>query len=272
MGRASRRKWEQRAVKRGALGSGRGHDGDESATLPNESAPEYLHLPRQGAFEGFGGNQQPSDALKKVYRFFNKPDEADALASGKVWLSTLERCREYEEQGRGDPEEAVHRYKSGRIVANGDNPALQLMAARSGISIDPRCGRTVFANNTYVQRLSDAFVICTTEHYSPEKLSKTFGPYCVEINDPAEFFRLVTDALVRGYPRMCPHGWGRVTYGDRSYKGLEPSPGVIGFVKPKDGYFEQQEVRFMWTAYAGGVLEPFLLPVPEVVALCTRIT
>lgn len=43
----------------------------------------------------------------KVYRFFKESQHAEALASGMVWLSTLEICRAYEDSYQGDPDEGV---------------------------------------------------------------------------------------------------------------------------------------------------------------------
>lgn len=212
----------------------------------------------------------PQVSPHTVYRFFKEPGHADALASGTVWLSTLETCRAYEDPYQGDPDEAVQRYNSGHAVGGSDDAAFKLIAERSGISIGPGCSNITVSNCTAVHRLPDAFVLCTTEQFNPKNLSDTFGRYCVEIERPQEFFRLLTASLSQLHA-IREAAFGRVIYRERNFAGLQDPPGPIGFVKPPDKYKSQHEVRFLWTSLTGAQLAPFALYAPECVALCRRI-
>lgn len=206
----------------------------------------------------------------KVYRFFKDSIHADALASGKVWLSTLETCRTYEDPLQGDPHEATHEYNSGYALGGSNDEAFKLIAARSGIHIGPGCSNITINNCTAVQKLPDAYVLCTTEHFKPENLGDTFGRYCVEITNPPEFFRRLTAALSR-LVSIQQGAFGRVIYQERRYVGLQDPPGPIGFVKPPDRYQDQREVRFLWTLSTNAKLDPFLLDAPDCAGLCRRI-
>jgi hypothetical protein len=53
---------------------------------------------------------------ESIYRFFSEEYQANALAQGEVWLSTLETCRAYEDPAQGDLEEAHETYNSGHAV------------------------------------------------------------------------------------------------------------------------------------------------------------
>ena len=213
---------------------------------------------------------KPQLSLPVVYRFFNDPSHADALAAGKVWLSTLETCRRYEDPRQGDPEEGFVTYNSGHAVGNSGDKDFELIAARSGIHIGPGCANITLSNNIAVRHLSDAIVLCTTELFDPNALSETFGRYCVAISDPRRLFALMTDQLRRVY-NVAEAAYGRVIYKDRFYTGLQEPPGPIGFVKPPDKYQDQHEVRFLWTVKEQQKLQPFLLEVPEVAILCRRV-
>ncbi|OPY69566.1 MAG: hypothetical protein A4E62_01794 [Syntrophorhabdus sp. PtaU1.Bin002] len=207
---------------------------------------------------------------QSVFRFFQEDWQADALARGDVWLSTLKTCREYEDPEQGDPEEAHEIYKSGHAVGGSDDPEFVEIARRSGIYIGPGCSNITISNNTMITVLPDAYVLCTTTEFSPDKLGETFGRYCVEITKPGRFFKSVSEALERKVS-IREAAVGLVIYKDRHYTGMEPRPGPIGFVKPRDIYAPQKEFRFLWIPENTNGLTPFLLSCSEVHHLCKRI-
>lgn len=205
-----------------------------------------------------------------VYRFFQEELHADALARGEVWLSTLATCRAYEDPEQGDPEEAHETYNSGHAVGGSTDSDFVEVARRSGIHIGPGCSNITLSNDTRKTVLPDAYVLCTTIEFSPEKLSETFGRYCVEITNPKEFFVLVSESLEKPIP-IKEAAAGKVIYKDRSYTGMESPPGPMGFVKPPDLYAHQREFRLLWVPENSKDLAPFLLKCPEVAHLCKRI-
>lgn len=205
-----------------------------------------------------------------VYRFFPEKWQAESLCKGKVWISTLETCRQYEDPLQGDPEEATHTYNSGHIVGGSGDPAFVEMAARSGVHIGEGCSDITISNCTNIQRLPDAYVLCTTKEFRPQNLSDTFGNYCVRISNPAEFFKRVSAALNK-HRIIREGGMGLVKYKNRNYTGLQCPPGPIGFVKPSDQYSSQKEFRLLWIPQAPHDIEPFLLECPDVSELCCQI-
>lgn len=210
------------------------------------------------------------DNSRPVYRFFKRESEADALAQGDVWLSTLETCRAYEDPKQGDPEEAHEIYNTGYCVGGSGDPSFVEVARRASIHIGPGCSGIVLSNNTRRSVIRDAYVLCTTSKYSPEMLGETFGKFCVEINNPSNFFFRVSDSLEKIQAiEAAIHGG--VVYRDRFYEGMEPPPGPIGFVKPSDIYAEQKEFRFLWIPKNFNKITPFLLKCPEVSNICRRI-
>lgn len=212
----------------------------------------------------FDGYNEP------IYRFFPEEWQAESLCKGNVWMSTLETCRQYEDPLQGDPEEATHTYNSGHIFGGSDDPAFVEMAARSGVYIGPGCSGITISSCKNIQRISDAYVLCTTKEFSPQNLSNTFGNYCVKISNPTEFFKLISIALHK--KRKIREGsMGLVQYKDRDYTGLQPPPGPIGFVKPSDKYSPQKEFRLLWIPEDFESINPFLLECPEVSELCSQI-
>lgn len=241
MGKKSRLKWERRKLKVHGL---------------SENSSRALVL--------------LDEHSKSVYRFFQEEWQADALARGDVWLSTLETCRTYENPEQGDSEEGHETYNSGHAVGGSNDQELVEVARRSGIHIGPGCSNITISNNTRKAVLPDAYVLCTTTEFSPEKLSETFGRYCVEITNPRHFFIAISEAL-EGIVSIREAAAGNVIYKNRLYTGMEHPPGPIGFVKPPDLYASQKEFRFLWIPRDANALNPILLKCPDVGHLCKRI-
>lgn len=208
---------------------------------------------------------------KPIYRFFPEKWQAEALCKGNVWVSTLETCRTYEDPLQGDAEEATHNYNSGHIFGDMSNPDFAKIASRSRISVDQGARDITISNNTYIQKLPDALVLCTTKEFSPEKLSDTFGNYCVKISNPIEFF-MRTSIKLNERVKIKQGVMGKIQYNERFYTGLDVPPGPIGFVKPSDRYSSQKEFRFLWLPEDNSTIEPFLLECPNVADLCSEIT
>ena len=187
-----------------------------------------------------------------------------------MWISTLETCRKYEDPLQGDPGEATQTYKSGNIVGDSSDSGFVEMASRSGIHVGGGCSNITISGCENVQRLPDAYVMCCTKEFSPEKLSDTFGNYCVRISNPKEFFKRVSVELNKE-SQIREAGMGLVKYKEREFTGLQPIPGPIGFVKPRDQYAPQKEFRQLWVPKNHQNIEPFLLTCSNVRELCVLI-
>ena len=205
-----------------------------------------------------------------IYRFFPEEWQAEALINGDVWISTLETCRGYEDPEQGDSEEATMTYNSGTITGDGDNSDVQSIAKRTGISVAKGCKNITMNNITHHTKLPDAYVLCTTDNFSPGKLSETFGMHCVKINNPKLFFKRVTECL-KQKTKLRESVLGKVIYDDRFYQHKENPPGPVGFVKPRDKYSDQSEVRMLWIPENVDLLKPFSLSCYKVAELCERI-
>lgn len=218
----------------------------------------------------FGTSKQPDILTRPVFRFFKKESEADALCNGKVWLSTLETCRKYENPLQGDPCEAMHTYRAGDITGGSSDSEFVEKLSRMGIGVTEGASNITITDGLCVTVINDAFVLCTTNEYIPETMCETFGDYCVEVSKPHVFFKEVADELNK-VRKIKNVGYGLVQYKEREYFGLDAPPGPIGFVKPKDPYISQKEFRFLWEPLDNRPIEPFLLDCPRVAKLCRRI-
>lgn len=239
MGKTSRRKYEPRPTK---------------AAIVSSHGAKTLHVNAQN--------------LITIYRYFREAEHATDFASGKVWISTLNSCRTYEDAERGDKEEGTLEYRTGHIKGDYGDKSFETMARRGGVEL--KLGATnCTLNATRKMRIDDAFVLCMAEERTPQ-LAKTFGEYCVEIIEPEKFFMLISSRLMDAQKvKECV--FGRVNYQARDFSGLEEPPGDIGFVKPVDRYCDQKEVRFLWTVERGMEIKSFSLEVPEIARLCRLI-
>ena len=204
-----------------------------------------------------------------VYRFFQEEQHAEALVNGRVWISTLEDCRSHEDPVRGDVGEGTVDYFSETITGNSGDLAFDLVAARSGIVVERSVGTTLSGNSSR-RAIQNAWVVCTTERYSPDTM-RSFGSRCVRITDPVTFFRSVTESLATER-RVLEATMGGVRYSQRSYRHLEPDPGPIGFLKPPDRYASQQEVRMLWESDSAEQISHFELDCPAARRLCSRMS
>ncbi|HHS9474366.1 TPA: hypothetical protein ACTWZX_001408 [Raoultella ornithinolytica] len=212
-------------------------------------------------------SSKTEDFSRPVYRFFKEKDHAEALCQGKVWLSTLQTCRAYEDPQQGDRDEAKHTYSIPYMSGSSSDPNIVEMSSRLGINIKAGNCNIRVIRGTSLTLIEDAFVLCTTKKYDPSKMNDTFGNYCVKISNPKEFFENVSDELNKVIPLKWG-GMGAVIYGKREFTGLENAPGPIGFVKPKDIYSEQKEFRFLWESAEQKIIKPFELYCPLIAKLC----
>lgn len=138
------------------------------------------------------------DDVWPVVRFFRERKHAEQLAQGFVWLSTLGSCRGYEEDGRGDADEATQVYRSGEVSGAGADRHVQHVAYHSGIKIEISPGTKInhvsIIDATYLRGSKDAFALCASQKFDPSCM-ETFGPYCAEISRPRSFLWLVTKRL-----------------------------------------------------------------------------
>lgn len=219
--------------------------------------------------------EQTSDYAppKTIFRFFKEKEHAEALCRGDIWLTTLQTCREYDDPLQGDAKEATHTYDGGTGVLHGDGEDHDFVtkAARLGIRVCPGAKNIQISGGFHSFSIDNAYVLCTTQEFNPSKLSETFGNYCVEISEPKEFFKLVSDRLNHIVP--LKNGYmGPVTYDKRDHMVHEALPAPIGFVKPKDIYSDQKEFRFLWLPAEIRDIKPFLLSCPAVAKLCRIIS
>ncbi len=208
--------------------------------------------------------EQPPE---KIYRFFNEPDHAIDLAAGKVWISTLGFCRNCERTGQGDIGEATHNFVIGRAWhGNSSDPQFAKAFDRLGIYADEFSSGTL-ENTRKIEMIPDAYVICTSEICDRSVLGSTFGIHGVEISKPIEFLRLI-DAALKKVARVESGTIGRIRYKSRTVPGASDPPGLLGYVKPPEGYAHQREVRLLWKALSLPPIKSFLLDVPECAGLC----
>lgn len=202
-----------------------------------------------------------------LFRFLEEA-YADAFVRGDIRLSTLEACRRHEGHKRRDTEEGVFDYYSDTVVGEGGDPAVQLTAARLGHVIGAQVRNVRFVNNKRRVVVPDAYVLCMTERVTAEA-PDGFQPFGVRINNPRRFFRLLTHEL-RKHTAIEHARLGRVTYTTPTVRGTDPLDGSIGFVKSRDRYADQTEVRAVWYVEEGP-LQPLHLRCPGVTELLSRV-
>ncbi len=183
------------------------------------------------------------DPPRLLYRYFATDERARAFSTGRIYLSTLQNCRNHEDAERADPGEASSGYISGTLSGDSDtDPRLLNRLRRSGIQVTHFSGE--ISNNLSYQQIPDAYLLCLSTVNSPE-LCERFGDYVVQVRDSRRLFCAIIDTMERlGYLGSVEIGC--VRYGHRDGVEDDPEIGPIGFVKPEWPYAIEREVRLMW--------------------------
>lgn len=143
------------------------------------------------------------------------------------------------------------------------------MLEQVGIEIVGGSSDMLFVGNTKTTVLGDAYALCTTVRFAPEKM-KVFGEFCVQISDVRRLFRLVSAAVAAEHT-IIGADHRRVTYASREHADAQPRAGLLGFVKPPDEYAEQQEYRFLWQPADWRTIRPRLFDCPGVRPLVRQV-
>jgi hypothetical protein len=211
------------------------------------------------------------EKVESVYRYFDDEKFANDFAKGIIYVSTLEKCRAYEDPLKGDSEEGYDLYSTGgSVTGNGSDPKFVKMAARANIYIDPRATNVTLEMNSSRTILQHAYVLCTTIGFDSDDLENTFGKYCVKIEDVEGFFVAVSRCLASNVGSL--RGMRRsIVYKERYSEGMQEAPGPIGFVKPPDKYAAQREYRFLWVKHDEGPVQPLVIDCSEAAQYIERI-
>ena len=193
-----------------------------------------------------------------LYRFFEEEWQAKALLKGKVWISTLEKCREYECPQQGDSHEATSTYHQvylhveNRIVTVRDHLILGHLGLIQGALPPPGqffSGCLHCENNTRSTRIPNGFLLCTTNKENSLSDQSNNWNYGIQINcHPNTLFFLLNSAL---RAKKIPIVSGRHNWTDydtnRIYTDPLQQPHDLAFIKPHH-HKAQSEYRFFWEA------------------------
>jgi|SRR5687768_17159188 len=195
----------------------------------------------------------------EIFRYVDEARWADRLVAGYVWISTLDDCRRAEREGRKDEREGIHTRHADLLAGHGTDAEFVSAAEEVGVGVGPQASDIIIRDTVGETRIPDAYVICMTELLARDGIPG-IGRYCVRISDPLKFAAAVT-AVFRKQAALSYMPMDRVIYGPRDTEvGQHGSPGSLGFVKPKDEYAAQHEIRILWAALP----QEFLLKAREV--------
>jgi hypothetical protein len=179
-------------------------------------------------------NQQP------LYRFFSERRYAESFIKGEVLVTTFEKCRSYEDSQRGDNKEGNVQIYIDNLNSK-TNPEIVDMLRISGFGV-PYGTHVQMVDMSFSQKIQDAFMLCLTIQPSP---IKGIGEYGVKINNPEKLFFRINQAISSKY-QIIERSIGKALYEGRDHLYHKPRNLHPAFLKPVDGYSDQQEVRFFW--------------------------
>lgn len=209
----------------------------------------------------------PYSNTRKIFRFFSEKSHAIDFMDGKIRLSTLSICRSYEDSLQGDSGEGIENRHIDYLNITSENSDKVNQVIGNFISIEG-CGSALFENCTFTNQIDDAFVLCFTNSFKDDDLTKNFGKYCVEITNPLDLFYKISKEINNQFT-INQGVMGKITYADRNLKNLNPANGPLGFVKPKDPYEPQNELRMLWHINTKELpLTPKFIKIPSIQKHC----
>lgn len=202
-----------------------------------------------------------------LYRFFKTRERAEALLNGEVWVSTLQKCREYDDPQQGDKYEGSANYLTS--INTGDRPVSkeeQERALHGGVGIaDGVSNITIGSINTEFI-IPNGFLLCTTNDPISIKQQSDEWAFGVQINlSQRDIFDLLSEALLRKGVPLTNGSFGWADYDtQRIYYDHTTPPKNLAFIKPKV-HKAQSEYRFFWEAQEGYKYgDGILLNCPEI--------
>ena len=188
MGKASRRKHEQRLAKQLQQASPEQLQQTRSRQPPvTARGTTIIFQPPTFIVEA------PPKFVGPVYRFFRTAEDAARMVAGQIPISTIDYIRRLENGLATDAEELSYvSYVNHLDVKSGTVPAA--IAKQFGFAAEG-AGSFGISGIKMVATYPDAFLLCTTTDFEAMRLDGRFGNFCVEIDDPEGFFNAVTEHL-----------------------------------------------------------------------------
>jgi hypothetical protein len=206
-----------------------------------------------------------------VFRY-DPPPIASLILAGSVRVSTLEACRNAENDAARDVGEGTKITTSmpGRNSLSGNDLAALLGVDPRGIEVRGKDAVVTCGENAVHRQetLENAFVFCTSAIENDDFMRARFGDGCLKIMNAVAFFELVDAHLRRA---LAPKTLGEcvvdvVEYGPRQNNYQDHTTKHCAFLKPSGGatcFEKESEVRAIWIP-KGFKAEPTVLSIPEV--------
>ncbi len=168
-----------------------------------------------------------------LYRFFKSKERAKTFLEGKIWVSTLQECRNYEDAQQGDKGEGTSFFTTSIHTNGGRLTTPQLEAAmHGGVYIHPDNIGITINSIEYHREIDNGYLLCTTSDPKLLMQQSLEWQYGVELLLPAdELHCILTNAFQRQGINIahCKHGWADYKT-KRSYSNYKEAPEHLAFV------------------------------------------
>ena len=204
------------------------------------------------------------NAKSRLYRFLDTPSYVADILAGDLWITTLVACRSAEGDERRDEGEGELSHQVNFISS--EQPGGKEAIEQSGLlQLAPGARNVMVRGGGVLVGTMDAFVLCFTELYAPERMEGNFGRWCVQFDDPLEGFRVITHELSRRYS-LTRALIGHVHYSGRQVSDYQRTDTHRALLKPLDGYSHHREIRMIWEVDSQhDPIKPFKLHVPAAI-------
>lgn len=199
-----------------------------------------------------------------LYRYDAPEISKKIFEQGSIKITTLDFCRKCEDAGEGTK---VTTSIPGTNSLN-ENDVVRLLGINANsIRIKGNNAFVTIGENAIrrTERLSNAFVFCTSTLENSEFLKGRYGEGCLRIINPLKFFELIDRKFRNQYKKYklskCVVDHVEYTHRTANYKNHTNKN--VAFIKPagtSKHYESEKEVRALWIP-AQFDIEPFFLNV-----------
>ncbi len=206
-----------------------------------------------------------------LYRY-DPPKISSLILGGSIRVSTLEACRNAENEAARDIGEGTKITTSmpGRNSLNAKELAALLGVDPAGIEVRGKDAVVTVGENAVhrLETVENAFVFCISANENDCYMRERFGEGCLRITNAVDFFELI-DVHLR--TKLAPQTLGEcivddVEYADRKNNYRDHTHKHCAFLKPSGGttgFDKESEVRALWIPN-GFKAVPTVLSIPEV--------
>ena len=205
---------------------------------------QWSMLPRGSRYAKARG--QRDYVPRTLFRYFDRDEYYEDFLAGRVWVTTIDACRNSEDADRADRFEATHTFVQPRPVWDSTSPVGRAVMKQLGVSVPPG-SRVFLEGNSSTEFHPDQYMLCLSRSLN-RRLMEKFSPGAkkvVRIVRPTALIDAIGKAI-HEKDSLFHYECAPVLYERPDAGGSELTPRYAPWMMKPRRYSEEQEIRVVW--------------------------